>query len=315
MRISAIDYYLPRTIETLADLGAANPEWDTAKILCKTGVERRHVAASDETPLAMAEAAARKLLAELDGTVIDGLIYVTQSPDSLIPATACLLQDRLGLRKDSMAFDLNQGCSGFVYGLSVAAATIGTGMIENALVVCAEVYNRYISRHDRTCRPLFSDGASAALVSGNESGSIGPFVFLTDGSGAPNLTLKPHQPGDDVPGPRLFMDGGRVLRFTASEVPRAVHALLERSGRAMDDIDMFVFHQASEVVLNKLQHVLAIPDARFLRNYRDLGNTVSGTIPIALKQATDDGVIEPGMRLMLVGFGVGYSLAGCLIEP
>lgn len=312
MRISAIEYYLPETIETLEDLGGLNPDWDTAKILSKTGVEQCYVAGDADTTLSMAEKACAKLLASVDGNEIDGLILVTQSPDSRIPTTACLLQERLGLSKDTLAFDLNQGCSGFVYGLSVAVAMIEAGMLSRCLVVCSEVYNRYISPHDRTCRPIFSDGASAALVSADGAGSIGPFVFMTDGAGAPNLTLRPNEDGGE---PSLFMDGGRVLRFSTNDVPKAVRSLLERSGHGMDDIDMFVFHQASKVVLDKLQHVLAIPDAKMLRNYRSTGNTVSATIPLAIKMALDSGEMRPGMRLMLVGFGVGYSLAGCIVEP
>ena len=312
MRIEAIEYYLPASVETLDDLAKVNPDWDTAKILKKTGVERRHIAGDGDTSMIMAEKAARKLLAGRDAGAIDGLILVTQSPDSRIPATACLLQHRLGLRKHSLAFDLNQGCSGFVYGLSVAVAMIESGMLENCLVLCSEIYCRYISRHDRTCRPIFSDGASAVLVSGAGAGRIGPFVFMTDGAGAPNLMLRPGENGED---PALFMDGGRVLRFSVSDVPQAVDSLLARAGHTVADIDMFVFHQASKVVLDKLQQVLAIPEEKFLRNYRMVGNTVSGTIPIAIKQAVEAGTVRDDMRLLLLGFGVGYSLAGCLIEP
>jgi len=314
MRISAIEYQLASRLETMAELARINPEWNAERLVAKTGIAQHYVAAEGETALSLAEQACKALLAGTDRATVDGMVYVTQSPESGIPTTACLLHARLGLPEKALAFDLNQGCSGFVYGLSVACAMLGAGMVGRCLVVCAETYNRYISRHDRTCRPIFSDGASAVLVERDGTGQIGPFVFATDGTGAPNLTLKANDGVEDVAGPVLYMHGPNVLRYSVDAVPRAIDDLLARAGLTLDQIDLFMLHQASKVVLDRIELAMGLDPARVFRNYDTVGNTVSATIPIALKQATRAGRFGPGMTVLLMGFGVGYSLAGCILR-
>ncbi|MDP6353098.1 MAG: ketoacyl-ACP synthase III [Alphaproteobacteria bacterium] len=312
MRIKAIEFQLGSRVETLEDLGAANPEWNVDRLLRKTGIAQHHVSGPDETPLSLAVQACETLFETQDRAAIDGLIYVTQSPEPTIPTTACLLHERLGLDERCLAFDLNQGCSGFVYGLSVASALLRAGELSQCLLVCAEAYNKYISRHDRTCRPIFSDGASAVLLDSASSGEIGPFVFATDGAGAPNLTLTANDGIGDVDGKVLYMNGPKVLDFTMEAVPEAVDRLLAKAQLSLSDIDLFVFHQASKVVLDRIQKSLDIDAERLFRNYSDVGNTVSATIPVALKQAQADRRLRPGMTVLMMGFGVGYSLAGCI---
>ncbi len=310
MRITAIAYQLGATMENLAQLAAANPEWRVDQLYTRTGIDARYVAGPDETPLTLGTEAAEKLLAGVDRHGIDALIYVTQTPDSLIPTTACLLHARLGLPAHALAFDVNQGCSGFVYGLSLATALLEAQSLRAALIVCAETYTRHIAPGDLTCRPIFSDGAAAVLVERAEPGSIGPFAFVTDGTGAPNLTVR-----DDGTGrATLFMDGPAVLLFTMSAVPQAVTELLARARLTIADVDLFVFHQASRVVIDNIRRTLKLDDAKVFRNYQDVGNTVSATIPIALKQAEDAGRLGAGKTVLLVGFGVGYSLAACVVR-
>lgn len=305
MRVLAIEYQLGSQQETGNELRKDNQEWDVDAIAAKTGVLVRHVAQEGESPLTMAISAAQRLLSTRDRELIDAVIYVTQSPDSMIPATACLFHEALSLPKTAMAFDVNQGCTGFVYGLSLSSALLSSGQRRQVLLVCADAYQKHIDKHDRTCRPIFSDGATATLLEDDGQHNVGPFVFLTDGSGAKNLELR---------GTRLFMDGPRVLMFTMSAVPKAVRQLLEQANLSLGDIDLFFFHQASAIVLNNIQRTLMIPDTKFIRELDDVGNTVASTIPIALKRAHGRGVLQTGQTVLLMGFGVGYSLAGCILR-
>lgn len=314
MRISSIEYKLGSQSETLADLGKYNPDWQTERLLAKTGIARRQVLTPDETLLGLAEEACEKVFADHRRDGVDGLLYVTQSPDSRIPTTACLLHERLKLPKHCLAFDVNQGCSGFVYALSLAVSLLRAHQVNQCLIVCAEAYSRYIPLHDRTSRPIFSDGASATIVDLEGSGDIGPFVFATDGSGAPNLTLTSSTHDTSPAHEILYMNGPKVLEFTMDEVPKSVDRLLRRADLQLKDIDMFVFHQASKVVLDRIQRKIGIEEEKLFRNYQNIGNTVSATIPIAMKEARRAGKLGEGMKVLVMGFGVGYSLAGCVVQ-
>lgn len=320
MNISDIQFVLGGRDEGLDALSADNSDWLVDEIFEKTGVRDRHLTGNNETAFTMAKTATDELLENVDRDTIGGLIFVTQSPSSQIPATACALQAACGLPKTSLAFDLNQGCSGFVYGLSVAASLIANGALENCLVVCAETYGNYIAPDDRACRPIFSDGASATLIGSSETGSIGPFVFSTDGNGAQNLMLVPNALIENdaartrETGPTLHMNGAKVLHFTMGQVPKFTHALLEKASLSTNDVDLFIFHQASNLVLDNLTRLLDLPDKKVIRHLENYGNTVSSTIPIALELERRAGHIRPGMTLLLMGFGVGYSLAGGIVR-
>ena len=314
MQISAIEFKLGSKIETLAQACEQNPDWQADRLFAKTGIFQRHLATPEESPLSLAVEASEKVLNDASRNKIDGLIYVTQSPESTIPTTACLLHERLGLAENCLAFDLNQGCSGFVYGLSMASGLLRTQQITRCLLVCAEGYSKYISPDDRTCRPIFSDGASAVIIDAAGSGDIGPFVFATDGKGAPNLALKKNNGAEIVGDQVLHMNGPKVLEFTMEAVPASVSRLIDKAGLTLAEIDMFVFHQASKVVLDRVRQNLDIDEAKMFRNYRDIGNTVSATIPIAMKQAQSAGLLAADMTVLVMGFGVGYSLAGCIVR-
>ena len=314
MQISAIEFKLGSKIETLAQACEHNPDWQADRLFAKTGIMQRHLATPEESPLSLAVDACERVLDDAGRNYVDGLIYVTQSPESTIPTTACLLHERLGLAENCLAFDLNQGCSGFVYGLSMASGLIRTEQITRCLLVCAEGYSKYISPQDRTCRPIFSDGASAVIIEAGGSGDIGPFVFATDGTGAPNLTLKKNNGVAGVGDQILHMNGPKVLEFTMEAVPAYVSRLIDKAELVIGDIDMFVFHQASKVVLDRVRRKLDINEAKMFRNYHDMGNTVSATIPVAMKQAQSAGILAPDMTVLIMGFGVGYSLAGCIVR-
>ena len=304
--IEAIEYYLPQRTEDGSVLVRDNPDWRIADIERKTGVRTRHIADPEQTVVELAVGAAEQLFASgVQRSEIDFLILVTQSPDYVLPTSACILQDRLGLPRSCMAFDVNLGCSGFVYGLAIGGPLIEAGMANKGIIICSETYTKYIRKDDRTCRPLFSDGAAATVIGSCSNDALGPFEMGTDGSGATNLLVTAGQ---------LHMEGAKVFQFTMDMVPRCVTALLERSRQTVEDIDLFVFHQASQLVLENVVRRLKLPEEKVFMNYQHIGNTVSASIPIALKDAEDQHRLSRGDQVMLVGFGVGYSWGACLVR-
>ena len=309
MQITDIEYVLGKNKESLEDLGKINPDWMIEKLKDKTGIHSRHTLGVNETEKSLVIEASKKLFERVNPDDIDGIIHVSQSPFSRLPTSACLIQDILNLPKNMMAFDLIQGCSGFVYGLSVASAMIYQQGLKKVLIICADTYTNYIPKNDRTNRPIFSDGAAAAILESSGDGSIGPFSFFTDGSGGDLLALKENNGKE-----QLFMDGKKVFLFSLREVPKAFNELLIKANLKQEDIDLFIFHQASAVILRQLKSKLNIPDEKWFQNIKDMGNTVSATIPIAIKQAKDSGQFKPKMNVMLMGFGVGLSVAGCIVR-
>jgi len=309
LQITNIEFTLGNKIETIEDLGKYNPDWIIDKLKDKTGIESRPVLGQGENEKSLVLDACKKLFKKIDKDDVDGIIHVSQSAFSRLPTSACIIQDEIGLPKNLMAFDLIQGCSGFVYGLSAAVSMIKQCNLKKVLIICADTYTKYIPTNDRTNRPIFADGAAAAIVEDNDSGIIGPFSFFTDGSGGSLLTLNSIEGKEE-----LFMDGKEVLKFSIREVPKVVNNLLEKANLNKNDIDLFIFHQASAVILRRLKIKLDIPDEKWFQNIKDIGNTVSATIPIAIKQAKDAGLYKPKMKIMLMGFGVGLSIAGCILK-
>lgn len=334
-RIAALGSYLPVQVLSNDTLAALYPEWPADKILAKTGIHERHIAAADETAGDLALAAAQQLFAQgaYRPEQVDFLILCTQAPDYVLPTTACVLQHKLGLPRSAGALDINLGCSGFVYGLSLAKGLIETGSAHRVLLLTADTYSKYIHPLDKSVRTLFGDGAAATLVcraEPGEAGSIGPFVFGTDGGGADKLIVEAggfRQPANadtavehtDASGNvrsrgHLYMDGADVMTFSLTEVPKAVDALLAKAGQQREDIDQFVLHQANRFMLDALRKKLKVPAGKLPIRVEHCGNTVSSTIPLTLQQLQQEGSLAEGTRTMLVGFGVGYSWAAALVQ-
>jgi 3-oxoacyl-[acyl-carrier-protein] synthase-3 len=325
--IRAIEYYLPELTLANDELAGDFPEWSADKISSKTGISSRHIAAPTELASDLAVAAANKLFAERQCTPqeIDYILFCTQSPDYLLPTSACLIQERLGIPTSAGALDFNLGCSGFVYGLGLAKGLVETDQARCVLLLTAETYSKHLDAKDISVRALFGDGAAATVISGYNGGSdsredwIGPLTMGTDGSGWNRLILKRgslrESLGDAATcGAALHMNGPDIFAFTLREVPRSVQALLSRTGLNIDDIDLFVFHQANRFMLENLRKKLQIPEEKFFYAIEDCGNTVSSTIPIALKRAVEERRLVGGERVMLVGFGVGYSWSAALVR-
>ena len=328
--IKAISYYLPERVVTNEELVAEFPEWSVEKVAKKVGVNRRHVAALDQTAGDMAEQAARKLFAEhgINPADIDFVMLCTQSPDYFLPSTACVLQHRLGIPTTAGAFDYNLGCSGCVYGLAMASGLIEAGIAHNVLLLTAETYNKYLHPTDKSNRSIFGDGAAACLVSNEGMARIGQFVMGTDGSGANHLIVKTgaarhRQPtGQSVVDDQdhvwyddyLYMNGGAIFNFTLDAVPAMIEALLAKHGLERDQVDYYVFHQANKFMLDTIRKIAQLPKDRFHNHLDETGNTVSSTVMIGLRDALDSGAIKPGMKVMITGFGVGLSWAGTILD-
>lgn len=332
--IRGIASHLPEHCLTSSDLAAEFPDWPVAKIEAKTGIAVRHIAAPGECASDLAVSAARKLFAQgvCAPADIDYILLCTQSPDYFLPTTACLIQDRLHIPCTAGALDFNLGCSGYVYGLGLAQGLIETGQASHVLFLTAETYSKFLHPQDKSVRTIFGDGATATLIAAvpDERPFLGPYVLGSDGRGAPNLIVPtggmrcprtaesaiPHadDDGNIRSGDNLFMAGAEIFNFTLSVVSKTVNELLQRAGKKLDDIDLFVFHQANQYMLDHLRKRLKIPRERFYVAMRDCGNTVSSTIPLALERAHGEGLLRPGNLVMLVGFGVGYSWGAALVR-
>jgi 3-oxoacyl-[acyl-carrier-protein] synthase-3 len=331
--IQAIEYHLPEALLDNATLAKDMEGWSAEKIAEKTGINSRHIVAEGECASDLAVKAAEKLLASpaCPRESIDFVLLCTQSPDYFLPTTACLLQHRLKLRDTCGALDFNLGCSGFVYGLGLAKGLIETGQAQKILLITAETYSRFIHPRDKSVRTIFGDAAAATVVSAMEGNDepLGPFIFGTDGSGAENLIVPTgglrraavadaaeteDESGNLRTVNNLFMNGPEILNFTLKRVPPVVNALLARAQLCKDQVDLWVFHQANRYMLDSLRKKMAIPEDRFVISMAHCGNTVSSTIPIALRELQAQGRLRAGMRLALVGFGVGYSWSAAMVR-
>ena len=311
-RIAAISSYLPDRLLTNQELASRFPRWTADKIFAKTGIAERRIAAPGETAGDLALKAAKKLFAssEFNPNNIDMLLLVTQTPDQALPSTACRIHHELGLPKRCGAFDLNQGCSGYIYGLAMADGMIAAGIADNVLLLTADTYSKIINSDNQSVVPLFGDGACATLVQSDinpEIKGIGPFEFGTDGSGRDLLCCT--QNGFKVPLSEqtpLYMDGAAVLTFTLSVVPRALNQYLENNNLALNDFDHVVFHQANKFILEKLYTKIGASD-RGLISMENTGNTVSSTIPFALEKILEESCRVKCRKVLICGFGVGLS--------
>lgn len=303
--IKDIAYYLPEAVLTNEQLATEFPEWSTEKIAGKVGISERHIAAPDETASDMAVVAAERLLAKgHDRSQIDFVLLCTQSPDYMLPSSACLVQHRLRLSTHCGAFDFNLGCSGYEYGLVMAKSLIQSGAARNVLLLTSEMYTKYLSQDDKGNRTIFSDGATATWIGTEGFAEIGEYSLGTDGSGAEFLIKRPNEP--------LYMDGGAIFDFSSDVVPQMVEDVLHKSNLQMDDINLWVFHQANKYMINYIRKMLEIDKERFYIYMEHVGNTVSSTIPIALCAAREEGKLRG--NVMLAGFGVGLSWGAVLLR-
>ena len=330
-KIAHIEYYLPSKVVTNQDLLKENPDWDIQGLLPKTGVLKRHIAADGETALDLAVKACRKLFAHKQSSLqeIDAVIFCTQSPDYIMPGNAFLLHSQLDLPEHAMAFDMNLACSGYIYGLAMAKAFFNTYPIKNLLFVTADTYSKYIHPQDKSVRLLFGDGAAATILKPSKSGIIdvklgtygkGHEHFMIQAGGcripknASTRAVIKDKSGNSRTQEHIAMEGFALVSLVRGKVLSHIKEILEANRLKVNDIDLFIFHQASQLVLDSLQKALDLPAEKVYNNLAQIGNTVSSSLPIALKDAVDQGRIKRGDKILLSGFGVGFSWGSAIIE-
>lgn len=314
--------YVPRHVLTNDELARTvdtTDEW----IRERTGIGQRHLAEDDETTASMAIQAARQALdvARLNPARLDLIIVATATPDHVFPATACLIQDALGA-SHAAAFDLSAGCSGFVYGLSVAANLLTAGAYQTALVIGAETLSRIVNWTDRNTCVLFGDGAGAVILQvGENEGGVLASVLGADGSGGDLLRLPAG--GSKIPTSHrsvtdglhfIEMEGRQVFRFAVRTMPAATREVLAKVGLSPTDLDLLIPHQANQRIIEAAAKSLELSAETVYSNLERHGNTSAASIPIALCEAVEEGRIQPGNLVVAVGFGAGLTWGAAAIR-
>jgi 3-oxoacyl-[acyl-carrier-protein] synthase-3 len=328
-QITNIAIHLPDCTVSNEQLEAEFEGWSSAKIEKKTGIRKRHVARDSETALTLAIKASEKVFHNYSKTKIDFLLYCTQSPEYYLPSGACILQDTLGLRSNIGALDYNLGCSGFIYGLVLAKSLLQSHVAKSVLLVTTETYTKHIHPGDKSNRTIFGDGAAATIIEESDVEAILNFSLGTDGSGHKNLIVpnggmknrydpfaqeQCDKAGSIRTHNNLFMNGPEIFNFTIKAVPQVVSEVLLQNHLTMEEVDHVIFHQANKYMLEYLRKKLHIPKDKFYINLLSTGNTVSATIPIALKDCIERQIVKEDDKVLLVGFGVGYSWGGTIIR-
>lgn len=328
--INNIDYALANNPIHNSQLAVEYPDYSSDVIMKNSGVATRyavdHGTICSDFAAEKSNAIIKKL--GIDKCTIDFLIYCTEAPDYIAPASSVILHRKLGLNNDCGTFDVQFGCSGYTYGLLLAKSLIESGVASKVLFVTADLPTQGISKVDPSLRFLFSDAVSVSFITSESKGyKIGEFIKGTDGSGEQALRVegsgfnKPRKidwytntETKDLPVGRMTMDGTAVFRFSLKVVPQVIEDTLVKNQLKMENIDLFIFHQASQIILKSLQRKLKIDDNRIFNNIEKVGNTVSASIPIALSQALECGKIKKNMNIMIVGFGIGFSWSATVLN-
>lgn len=321
--IQGIGRGVPKKIYTNADLERmveTNDEW----IVQRTGIKERHILEPDQSCSWLCITAAQEAL-EVTGTKpeeIDLIVCGTVTGDMLFPATACIVQEAIGA-KNAGAFDVGAACAGFIYSLSVASAMIENGQIKTALVIGADALSKFIDWTDRSTCVLFGDGGGAVILKAEENTDRGLIrtVLLANGEGACHIrmdvggSLHPaHDPASDAFGKHVFMAGAEVYRFAINAMSDACIKVLEEAGMKMEDVDLFVPHQANLRIIESAAKRLELPPEKVFVNVHKYGNTSAGSIPLGLYEAQQEGLLKQGMVVLTVGFGAGLVWGANLIR-
>jgi 3-oxoacyl-[acyl-carrier-protein] synthase-3 len=330
--ITACSYCVPDRKLTHAELCQRFGDAAMTRVLETTGIRERRLVPENICASDLAFRAAEELLRKtgIPREGIDLILFASQTPDYLLPATACILQERLKLGMHVAAFDINLACSQYVYAHSVAAAMIGSGMAKRALVLTGDTVSRTLNPLDRAVVPLFGDAGTASLLEdvGSKAGYLG-FDFGTDGSGANSLIWpasglrEPHSPktavehtdkgGNVRRKDDMYMDGAMIMVFTLKRVGESVNRLLAKLKLTKDDIDLFVFHQASNVIFDSIISKLHLPSEKVPRTFPDYGNSGGSSVGVTLGECVMRGQLKPGMRVLLSAFGAGLSWCSAVL--
>lgn len=308
-----IEIFLPKKVLTNRQISQKFPEYSVEKIGEKIGINERKLVSDNEFASDLAINASRKLFkkANFDSKEVDYILYCTQSPEYIIPTNACLIQHRLEISTSAGAIDINQGCSGYIYGLSLAKGLLASNQANNILLITSDTYSLYLDENDKSNRTIFGDGSSATLISNVGKYKIGGFVLGSDGSGFEHLILKNSGlKGFNFKKPELYMNGPKIFEFTIKIIPPLINKILEKNNSILEEIDAFVFHQANKFMLEHLRKKIKIPKEKFMYSMENSGNTVSSTIPIVLKNIQHKNY----RKILICGFGVGLSWGGTILS-
>ncbi|MBO5255460.1 MAG: ketoacyl-ACP synthase III [Opitutales bacterium] len=330
IKIKSISYALPEQRLTHTQLCDRFGKDVMDKVAMVSGIYERRIATENECASDFALTATKEILKGEDISTIDMLIFATQTPDYLLPTTACILQHKLGLKKDIIAFDINLGCTQFIYALSTAYAYINAGMAKKALILSGDTPTRLINAKDKSAVTLFSDAGSACIVEYSQKDEIVNFVFGSDGAGYRDLICETsgmrHRPKpedfiefeDENQNVRsnvnLYINGFKIFAFAFKTIPQTVTSLLQQSNLSKEDIDLYIFHQAGEKIVSASAQRLGLPLEKVFFNLHDIGNCGGSSVAIALVDAIKAGKLKAGMKVMLCTFGVGLSWGGCIID-
>ena len=313
--ITGLGCHVPEKVLTndeLAKMVDTNDAW----IRERTGIRERRIAADDEALTDIALPACRRALemAGADPASIDLLIVATVTPDMAFPSAGALLADELGM-PDAAAYDLSAGCTGFVYAIAQAHGMLASGLAKRALVVGGDVLSKILDWTDRSTVVLFGDGAGAVVMEAVEEGGFLGFELGADGGGGESLWL-PGSGSRSFEEPEKFvkMNGREVFKFATRVMVSSAEAILAECGKTVDDIDVYVPHQANVRIIDHAVRKLGVPQEKTVVNVDRYGNTSSGSIPLALADAADDGRLEPGKLVLLTGMGAGLTWGSALIE-
>lgn len=301
------------------------------KIAQITGVLTRRIAPENLCTSDLCAKAAEKLLQDLkwESSSVDALIFISQTPDYFLPATSCTVQEKLGLSSNCAAFDINLGCSGYVYGLWLASSIIKAGL-KRVLLLVGDTISKVVSPEDRSTALLFGDAGSATAIEKNENNGENTFLLGTDGKGQNNLIipaggfrLRPsentrqailYEDGNSRNEEHLYMNGGEIFNFTIQRAIPLVRDLLEKSNYKSEQVDYFVFHQANKFILKHFVKKLKLPSEKVPINIELYGNTSSASIPLVIVTNIAEDLLNSKKKVAMFGFGVGYSWGGALVD-
>lgn len=316
--------------------GDRNIDITSEDIYNQCGINKRYVSHPDDTAKDLGNRAAEQLFKEweIDRKEIEYIIFVSDALDYKGPTTACIMQNDLGLENTVAAIDVLHGCTGWIYGLSLAKALISSGQVSNVLLITADVPTKIVHPMDIELTAIFSDAAAATLLSNKKidngiNAQIGDFIFGTDGKGEHKLKVErsaTKEPADikwleqhvDLPtgliGGRMVMNSPQIFLFALRKVPVLIDGVLKKENLSREDIDFFILHQANGKMLDFIRKRMKIPQEKFIINIDEIGNTVSASIPIAVYDTIKENKIKKGSKVLVAGFGIGLSWGATILD-
>ena len=319
--IKAISCAVPKNVFKIASLASIWTESEIRRIINTSGIEEVRLATTADLSVRAAEVIFEKLPLSKDS--IDGIVFVSQTPDYVLPPTSCVLQSRLGISRESVAIDINQGCNGYIYGVFLSSMLVASGSCQRVLLLVGDTTSKLIATHDKSLRTIFGDGSSATVI---EKGN-GVFYFRinTDGERHDRLivpaggmrihrskescVVREMENGNYRSQEHLFMDGLEVMKFALTDIPPLVNQLLADVGKLKTDVGCYVFHQANKFIIEYVIKKMKLPAEAVPIAVQKYGNTGSASIPLTLAQGLNDKTLDPSnlKSTVAVGFGVGFS--------